>query len=519
MEAWAHLKMSMNYDVVASESPYAAWVSGQTYYRGDRVFSDPADGGDSNNYELVIFRRTTTTRPEDESPWYWVNIGAQQTEVLSYQTTAQPSLFSNWTSGAAVLAGEIQYDPQSNKDYAANVDVSAGDNTVHPSVAVQSNDIELAARWTEIGPANAFAMLDSEINTPTLFIEKMAAIVRAYGKANRLAFFGLRRVESITVDVEPSNIFEDDTIVNSNLSLWNTFGVEISHLNPGLRITDADGSDGFHNAYIFMYNLIPGQEYIWAVVGNGTANGSPSSWQIGVQELNFDLVGKSTPLAFGSGTSTMTFTATASGHVFSIIPAVGTTQVDVSQVILKHNVSGVTVSKDLEYGTTGRYQRSAKLEHPTIVNPQYTIEVFGPEGDVVDLGLISAGFATQVGTTQAEIRVGGQQFHSIDIDEYGNAKFVQRGRSRELTATIWMDTSTNSADLADLIMTELEGRPATYDLNDDGLDSERLLVHGWAEDWYTVVTGIPGNDYLVISPLRSLAEPGEIPQRFTLAVT
>jgi hypothetical protein len=82
-----------------------------------------------------------------------------------------------------------------------------------------------------------------------------------------------------------------------------------------------------------------------------------------------------------------------------------------------------------------------------------------------------------------------------------------------------MDTSSDAGDLASWIMTELEGRPATYDLNDDGLESERLLVHGWAEEWYTVVTGIPGNDYLVISPLRSLVEPGEIPQRFTLAVT
>jgi len=37
-------------------SSYDAYSATATYYRGDRVYSDPADGGDGRNYELEAWK-------------------------------------------------------------------------------------------------------------------------------------------------------------------------------------------------------------------------------------------------------------------------------------------------------------------------------------------------------------------------------------------------------------------------------------------------------------------------------
>jgi hypothetical protein len=515
-EAWYQLGMALDYTVESSPSPYAAWVSGTTYRRGDRVFSDPDDGGNGNNYELTVYVLTSTTRPENQ-PAYWLNLGSQQVEVLSYNTTAQESLFTTWTSGTAVLAGEIQYDPQAKKDYSANIDISSGDNTVRPSVAVQSNDIELAARWTEVGPANAFAMLDNEINTPTLFIGEMTAVVRAYGRANRLAFFGLNKATSITVSISGGNLFVDPTFANSNLSQWSTFVTTLTHLNPGLRIDSNSVSDGTHSAYTNLYNLIPGVEYTFSAVANGTASGSPSGWKLTVQEFDQSFTAASSTVT-GNTSVSVTFTATTTTHILSLALGSGTTRLDVSSISIKQDFSAAPINVDLEFGTSGAYRKRKKIVHDLVADPIYTITVTGGDGEVVDVGLISIGGANDFGPTQSEVRAGSQQYHDIKTDEYGNAKFIQRGSQRELTATIFLEAGDPWPDMVSGVMTELEGKPATFDLNNTGTEIERLLVHGWAEDWYTVVTGIEGNDYLVISPLRSLVEPNAIPQRWSLVV-
>jgi hypothetical protein len=214
----------------------------------------------------------------------------------------------------------------------------------------------------------------------------------------------------------------------------------------------------------------------------------------------------------------VTFTATTTTHILSLALGSGTTRLDVSSISIKQDFSAAPINVDLEFGTSGTYRKRKKVVHDLVADPIYTITVTGGDGEVVDVGLISIGGANDFGPTQSEVRAGSQQYHDIKTDEYGNTKFIQRGSQRELTATIFLEASYPWPDMVSGVMTELEGKPATFDLNNTGTEIERLLVHGWAEDWYTVVTGIEGNDYLVISPLRSLVEPNAIPQRWSLVV-
>jgi hypothetical protein len=123
---------------------------------------------------------------------------------------------------------------------------------------------------------------------------------------------------------------------------------------------------------------------------------------------------------------------------------------------------------------------------------------------VSEIGLLTSGAALQIGSTEANVKAGGEQKHVIQEDDYGNTRFVRRVRKRELTATVWL--SDDQGDYVDNIMSELEGRPVTWNFNNAGTTYERLLIHGWAKSWETVVSSIAGNDYLSISPLRGLAE-------------
>jgi hypothetical protein len=57
---------------------------------------------------------------------------------INYTSDIALSLYDEWSSGTAITAGAIYYDPSDHNDYVALVDITSGDNTVRPSYAVLS---------------------------------------------------------------------------------------------------------------------------------------------------------------------------------------------------------------------------------------------------------------------------------------------------------------------------------------------------------------------------------------------
>ncbi len=57
---------------------------------------------------------------------------------INYLSDIALSLHDEWSSGTAITAGAIYYDPSDHNDYVALVDITSGDNTVRPSYAVLS---------------------------------------------------------------------------------------------------------------------------------------------------------------------------------------------------------------------------------------------------------------------------------------------------------------------------------------------------------------------------------------------
>lgn len=98
--------------------------------------------------------------------YYWSLIGTAATSGgYTYSTNVRLSNSANWASGYPVYAWSTHHDEANHRDYQATVAISAGDNTTRPSLAVTSSDEAIAARWVDLGPANAWAPFDQEIIT------------------------------------------------------------------------------------------------------------------------------------------------------------------------------------------------------------------------------------------------------------------------------------------------------------------------------------------------------------------
>lgn len=149
------------------------WASGTVYKYGDKV-----------RYEIngQFFDFTAAkghTASATNSPAYyasrrkgvWTNKVLSQTITdITYTTNLALSLYADWQTGVEVLAGAAVHDPQTRRDYVALEDISAVNNTIRPSVAVDSLDSAIAARWLDNGAANAWGSNDPELNTSLLGI-------------------------------------------------------------------------------------------------------------------------------------------------------------------------------------------------------------------------------------------------------------------------------------------------------------------------------------------------------------
>lgn len=143
---------------------YSLWATSTVYAKGAVVRY--VTSSVSRDYRCKYAHTASTYTYPTRSTYYWEDVGLSATTGgYTYTTNARLSNYPTWTSGAAVAANAVQYDNADNHDYQAVIAVIAGDNTTRPSEAIRSSTETLAARWIDMGVANAWAALDQENNT------------------------------------------------------------------------------------------------------------------------------------------------------------------------------------------------------------------------------------------------------------------------------------------------------------------------------------------------------------------
>lgn len=143
---------------------YSLWATSTVYAAGNIVRY--VTNGVSRDYRCNYAHTSSTYSYPTSWVWYWTDLGLSATTGgVTYTTTFRLSNSTPWTTGAAVAANAINYDPADNHDYQAVIAVAAGDNTIRPSEAVRSATETIAARWIDMGSANAWAALDQQSNT------------------------------------------------------------------------------------------------------------------------------------------------------------------------------------------------------------------------------------------------------------------------------------------------------------------------------------------------------------------
>ena len=267
MEVIVPLEISLAYTGSSPVYIYSAWATSQAYVVGDirryqisgvyRDFrcrvahtSSTANAPDkqvttATTTGWLIFTQTTYTTQS-----YWEDRGPSATSGgYTYTTNVRLSHYPAWATGAAVSLNAAVYDPGNNHDYLATVAVSAGDNTIRPSEAVKSSDETIAARWLDLGAANAWAAIDYLGNTYTQGYESdgdlcnptFTVTCACETAVDRVAFAGLVNVKTVAITATDDGVAQDQISVSLTPS-GTAYGATLRTANIPLASTVAAGS-------------------------------------------------------------------------------------------------------------------------------------------------------------------------------------------------------------------------------------------------------------------------------------
>lgn len=186
---------------------YSAWAT-STAYAKDALIRDNSSGVWRDYRAKSAHTSSSWSRPPNS--WYWSDRGPSSvTGGYTWTTNVRLSAYATWATGTAVAEGESRYDDATQHDYMAVVAIASGDNTLRPSEAIRSSNETVAARWIDLGSANAWAALDQESSSYLAGRDAANAIIDPVFTINveqteavdRVAFAGLADVASITVKV------------------------------------------------------------------------------------------------------------------------------------------------------------------------------------------------------------------------------------------------------------------------------------------------------------------------------
>jgi len=480
MEMIVPVELGLAYTYSSSVSIYANWDSGTAYSKGQIVHDALADGGDGQDYQAQAYIEAGGDRPKDSSVKYWKVLGSTASDALSYVSTAALSEYDTWTNGNPVPKGLIQVDLADRNDYVATVALTGGQNTIRPSVAVLSDDEDVAARWVKVGTANAFRMFDGRSDSRTRADSELSCTALAHGLCDRIEFFGLRQVKDIDVTVVAGEKFANPSFASPVMAGW-----EGTWSKSAGQIAISSGN----NASILM-PVVVGRSYRFAV----TFSSNTGTVTARTESPSGTLIDTASSSA-SSGTVNCDFTATMTVQRMKITLSSG--GANITAVSLKE--TGFTtenLSADQEYTEGGEYKTIAKLSHEPIDSPEYTITLASEyEKTEIGCGLVSCGPAEELAENEMEVTLRAPDYSLTKFDEdYGIATLQQRGYSRSVSVSLaFLD---GDAAYAFHRLTRIRAIPVFFDLNnDDGLDpDDGVMVFGIAQQPTRSVTKIKGLD-------------------------
>ena len=203
---------------------YSAWATSTSYAYNQVVRYQVS----SVWYDYRCRRsHTSSSSRTPTNTYYWTLLGqASTTGGYTPVTNVRTSNAAAWSTGAAVALAAVVYDPADNHDYQATIAISGADNTTRPSEAVRSSNEVVAARWIDIGSANAWAPFDYYLNsylygydTNGALINPVFTIVSPVNTGtviDRICFAGLHWVSTVKVEVY-LNGSKTQTITQSQL--------------------------------------------------------------------------------------------------------------------------------------------------------------------------------------------------------------------------------------------------------------------------------------------------------------
>lgn len=495
---------------------YAAYAQSTRYYVGDIVRYKP--------FDYWIDYRCLHGHVSPASgiiPQYWERLRYSAfTGGWVANTTGATSLYPAWASGAAVAAGDTLYDPADQSDYIAMIGVTAGDNTGEanrPSALILSDDETLAARWHRLGPANVYALLDGEINTPFIGQSAAGAVVnpvevwvRLGGDAqNQLAnaydFTGW----SVTRGTVAANQRLGADGLSNNADDFNATSKDASiqkaltGLTPGARLS--------LGVWLRSPNVAATYFSQWDSDNPGTTLSSSyialsNTWQFFNVICTVPASGKVTTAIGGGGT------IQSSGQVslWGAHMCLGTNYVDRLCVMGLKNCDKVDfiIHQDrwaiiqyssvsaLPAGTAyGTCKNSLKV---TVTTPFFATDAslaqlrIYPKNPYqpVECGLFLAGQAVPFGDTAWGVSIDHLSYSRKERDpDFGAVAFLKRGSARRCRAIAYLDDADNG-DTIKALISSLDGKPIFWDFNASDTDYDRLRLFGFHTAAASVIQGV-----------------------------
>lgn len=267
MEVIVPLEIDLAYTGSSPVYIYSAWAASQAYVVGDirryqvaGVYRDfrcrvAHTSSTANAPDKEVTTATTTgwwifTTTTYSTQSYWEDRGPSATSGgYTYTTNVRTSHYPAWATGAAVALNAAVFDAADNHDYLATVAVSSGDNTLRPSECVKSADETIAARWLDLGAANAWAALDYLGNTYTQGYEAdgdlcdpaFTVTCACATAVDRVCFAGLVNVKTIALTVTDDGVAHDPYSVSLTPS-GTAYDTTYRTANIPLTATVAKGS-------------------------------------------------------------------------------------------------------------------------------------------------------------------------------------------------------------------------------------------------------------------------------------
>jgi len=514
MEFYKNIPLSLAYELstetttetIPEELGYPNYVVGRIYYQGDIVHSAEADGGDGRNYQLTMRALGFGGRPEDG--WPWQEVGGPipsgertivtETTVTDYLTNVDISQYPTWDGSGAYL-GQIFFDSADGRNYAAAVQIDSADDTTRPSAAVNASDVDVASRWVLYSVANAFACLDNETATRTTGGFSIESTLIGRGLADRITFFGLHNCDKIDVTVSSAALNNDEYFL-TDFKWWEaTDDAEVEHRDPGTRVTSQDTTKDTWARMRFS-GLTVGKEYAVRVIGTAQAVGGGS----GYWSVEADPALPESDPQFGDQNYLFTFTANREFVRIVLRCKAGSTWAQFSRIVIRENsVPDTTYTVFPTYYGSDKYKKTVTIQHDERSFPQYEIDLRWSLEGSLQLALVTSGKGVYLGSTEADVNVTQHRVVSPERNDYGLVQFGLGVHYKQISARVWLPDDTG--DEAASVLADVLHEPATWNLNCDDTNYERLIVQGWARKTKIKTTGLPGNDHIQLD-LLSLSE-------------